>query len=83
MGFFSFCKRRFALVLASMISWRKGSSRERRPLVSSPSPLTGGENPIHPPTNKGLNYPRVVLKHFPGVTCEKCLMFLSQCRCGG
>ena len=31
---------------------------------------------------KGKNYPKVELKHYPGVTCPKCLQFYSLCRCG-
>ena len=31
---------------------------------------------------KGKNYPKVKLKHYPTVTCPKCLQFYSNCRCG-
>jgi hypothetical protein len=30
----------------------------------------------------GKNYPKVELKHYPGLTCPKCAQFYSICRCG-
>ena len=72
MGFFSFCRRQFALLRVRndrpMVSLK---CNPRRPCVTSPLPQTDGENPIHPPTSKVINYPRVVFKNLPG-QCEKC-----------